>query len=90
MGKASLDCEHTLSLAISEATGQGCPPLLAKALDYAVFPGGARVRPRLCLAVALANGLRQASNFHDGGLTAEVAQSLASHGALMRAAKDTE
>ena len=56
MGKESLDCEHTLSLAIREATGQGCPPLLAKALDYAVFPGGARVRPRLCLAVALANG----------------------------------
>ena len=41
-------------------------------------------------AVALANGLRQASNFHDGGLTSEVAQSLAAHGALMQAAKDTE
>lgn len=41
-------------------------------------------------AIALANGLRQASNFHDGGLTAEVAQSLASHAALMQAAKDTE
>ena len=56
MGKESLDCEHTLGLAIREATGPTCPPLLAKALDYAVFPGGARVRPRLCLAVALANG----------------------------------
>ena len=36
------------------ATAQ-CPPLLAQALNYAVFPGGARVRPKLCKAVALAN-----------------------------------
>ena len=56
MGKASLDCEHTLALAVREAAGEPCPPLLAKAMEYAVFPGGARVRPRLCLAVALANG----------------------------------
>jgi geranylgeranyl diphosphate synthase type II len=34
----------------------GAPPLLASALRYAVFPGGARVRPRLCLAVAEAYG----------------------------------
>jgi geranylgeranyl diphosphate synthase, type II len=32
------------------------PPGLANALQYAVFPGGARIRPRLCLAVALACG----------------------------------
>ncbi len=56
MGKTSLDCERTLALAIREASGEACPPLLARALDYAVFPGGARVRPRLCLAVSLANG----------------------------------
>jgi len=30
------------------------PPRLASALDHAVFPGGARVRPRLCVAVATA------------------------------------
>ena len=34
----------------------GCPPRLADALRYAVFPGGARIRPRLCLAVAPACG----------------------------------
>ena len=34
----------------------GAPPRLASALRYAVFPGGARVRPRLCLAVAEACG----------------------------------
>jgi geranylgeranyl diphosphate synthase, type II len=32
------------------------PPGLAGALRYAVFPGGARIRPRLCLGVALACG----------------------------------
>src|SRR5690606_20416857 len=34
-----------------------CPPHLREALAYAVFPGGARVRPRLCLAAARACGL---------------------------------
>ncbi len=34
----------------------GCPPGLAAALRHAVFPGGMRVRPRLCLAVAEACG----------------------------------
>ena len=34
----------------------GTPPRLAQALRYAVFPGGARVRPRLSLAVAMACG----------------------------------
>jgi geranylgeranyl diphosphate synthase type II len=50
-----LDCEHALKGAIAKAAGPTCPPILAEALRYAVFPGGARVRPRLCLAVALAN-----------------------------------
>jgi len=51
-----LDCEHNLKVAIKAATQQPCPPLLAQALHYAIFPGGARVRPKLCIAVALANG----------------------------------
>jgi geranylgeranyl diphosphate synthase, type II len=34
----------------------GCPAGLAAALRHAVFPGGMRVRPRLCLAVAEACG----------------------------------
>ena len=32
------------------------PPLLAAAMRHAVFPGGARIRPQLCLAVARACG----------------------------------
>ena len=34
----------------------GAPPSLVAAMDYAVFSGGARVRPQLCLAVAVACG----------------------------------
>ncbi|MGJ7506204.1 polyprenyl synthetase family protein [Variovorax sp. GT1P44] len=48
--------EHALAMAISTGESPGCPPKLAGAIRHAVFPGGARVRPRLCLAVALACG----------------------------------
>ncbi|MBU6190155.1 MAG: polyprenyl synthetase family protein [Betaproteobacteria bacterium] len=34
----------------------GAPPRLQQAMQHAVFPGGARIRPQLCLAVALACG----------------------------------
>ena len=51
-----LDCEHHLNMAIQAASTPPCPPQLARALNYAVFPGGARVRPKLCLAAAMANG----------------------------------
>ena len=47
--------ETALANAIARAEA-GAPPKLASALRYAVFPGGARVRPRLCLAVAAACG----------------------------------
>lgn len=46
--------EQALNQAISQAEVRACPPRLAQALRYAVFPGGARIRPRLCLAVAAA------------------------------------
>jgi len=48
--------ETVLSNAVRRATGAGAPPRLAAALHHAVFPGGARVRPQLCLAVAAACG----------------------------------
>ena len=41
--------------------GLESPPLLTAAMRYAVFPGGARIRPRLCLAVARACGDDQPS-----------------------------
>jgi len=48
--------ENALDSAVARAQGRGAPPLLASALRYAVFPGGHRIRPHLCLAVALACG----------------------------------
>jgi geranylgeranyl diphosphate synthase type II len=47
--------EAGLNLAFMRALPSG-PPLLGAAMRHAVFPGGARVRPRLCLAVAYACG----------------------------------
>jgi len=56
-GKAALPVyEQALQAALEHATSGGCPPRLAGAMHYAVFPGGARVRPQLCLAVAAATG----------------------------------
>ncbi|MDV2983391.1 UNVERIFIED_CONTAM: polyprenyl synthetase family protein [Methylobacteriaceae bacterium AG10] len=48
--------ETVLDVAVSHAEAPGAPPLLAEAIRYAVFPGGHRIRPRLCIAVALACG----------------------------------
>jgi geranylgeranyl diphosphate synthase, type II len=48
--------ERTLSACLDYADGAGGPPLLAAAMRHAVFPRGARIRPRLCLAVAAACG----------------------------------
>lgn len=48
--------EDALIQALGAADLPGCPPKLAAAMRHAVFPGGARVRPRLVLAVALACG----------------------------------
>jgi len=48
--------EQALAQAIASAQGAGAPPLLASALHYAVFPSGHRIRPQLCLAVAMACG----------------------------------
>jgi len=48
--------EGALSAALAQAEAPGAPPGLAAALRYAVFPGGARIRPKLALAVAEACG----------------------------------
>lgn len=48
--------EASLNLAFTRAQAPSGPPLLAAAMRHAVFPGGARVRARLCLAVAHACG----------------------------------
>ena len=48
--------EAALEAALAPGSGLAGPPLLTAAIRHAVFPGGARVRPRLCLAVARACG----------------------------------
>lgn len=44
--------EQALAKAIAYAEKPGCPPKLVAAMRHAVFPAGARIRPRLCFAVA--------------------------------------
>jgi geranylgeranyl diphosphate synthase type II len=53
---ATTRIEQALSAVVANAEGPLCPPRLAAAIRYAVFPGGARIRPRLALAVAWACG----------------------------------
>ncbi len=48
--------EQALQAAIATVTVPSCPPRLIAAMRHAVFPAGARVRPRLTLAVASACG----------------------------------
>jgi geranylgeranyl diphosphate synthase type II len=48
--------ERALTTNILRGEAAGCPPKLAAAVRHAVFPRGARIRPRLCLAVAGALG----------------------------------
>jgi len=48
--------ESALEKFLSCEALQGTPPRLIESLRYAVFPSGARVRPRLCLAVSMACG----------------------------------
>ena len=48
--------EGALRASLQPSLEQGHPPKLAAAVHYAVFPGGARIRPKLVLAVALACG----------------------------------
>jgi geranylgeranyl diphosphate synthase type II len=56
---ARTQIEQSLRRAIGLTQGSGGPPTLAAAMRSAVFPGGARIRPRLCLAVARACAVDQ-------------------------------
>ncbi len=53
--ETELDTILSVNVPLDGAPAAG-PPGLANALRYAVFPGGARIRPRLCLGVARACG----------------------------------
>ena len=48
--------ESAIAEAIRAGQGGVAPPQLASALHYATAPGGARIRPTICMSVALACG----------------------------------
>jgi geranylgeranyl diphosphate synthase type II len=48
--------EAAVGAALARASGGAAPPRLAGALDHAVLPGGARIRPTILLSVAMACG----------------------------------
>ena len=48
--------EQALEQPFALAQSATAPPRLMAAMRHAVFPGGARIRPQLCLAVARACG----------------------------------
>ncbi|MEQ8858871.1 MAG: polyprenyl synthetase family protein [Pseudomonadales bacterium] len=48
--------ERALQNALQGNAPPGCPPTLSRALRHAVIPGGARIRPKLCLSVAQSLG----------------------------------
>ena len=48
--------ERALASVLEGVSQEDCPAGLRAAVHYAVFPGGARIRPRLCLQVARACG----------------------------------
>ncbi len=53
--------EQALEDTLASNESEGGPPKLAAAIRHAVFPGGARIRPKLCLAVAQACDLDDVS-----------------------------
>ncbi|MEX5727619.1 geranylgeranyl diphosphate synthase type II [Rhodovulum iodosum] len=48
--------ESAIGAAIRQGQGDSAPAQLASALEYSVTPGGARIRPTICLSVAMACG----------------------------------
>ncbi len=48
--------QQALEAVVSGVEVPGSPPQLGAAIRHAVFPGGARIRPQLCIAVAQACG----------------------------------
>jgi geranylgeranyl diphosphate synthase type II len=56
MQQAKMRIEQALHDALARCDQRGAPPRLAAAIRHAIWPGGARIRPHLCLAVASACG----------------------------------
>lgn len=63
--------ETMLRKAAVQITASPCPGRLASAIDYALFPGGARVRPKLVMAVAQACADASAPLAHQAAVAIE-------------------
>lgn len=64
--------ELGLHRAVAQLVGDGCPPGLARAVEYAVFPAGHRFRPRLAVAVADALGAGESELALSGAVAVEL------------------
>lgn len=53
---AAARIDRALTGTLEAYRGAACPPGLDAAIHHAVFPGGARIRPKICLSVAAACG----------------------------------
>jgi geranylgeranyl diphosphate synthase, type II len=56
MQQARTRIDQALKSAVARGQARGAPPRLSAAIRHAVWPGGARIRPHLCLAVSAACG----------------------------------
>ena len=72
-----MDIQARIQLAMEhhfkEVLVAGTPPTLKAAMLHAVFPGGARIRPQLCTAVAMVCG-EDSPLLTDAGAVAESEQ----------------
>lgn len=75
IARVDVSFEPALLSAIDAAGAPPCPPILSRALRYAVLPGGARVRPRLTMAVAQACGLAHLELARAGAVAIELLHS---------------
>jgi geranylgeranyl diphosphate synthase type II len=64
--------EQVLEAAVNRGVGRSNPPRLTAAIRYAIFPAGARLRPRLCLGVAGACGDDQPKLTEAGAVAIEM------------------
>ena len=64
--------EQSLQIHFDRAIGSSAPPRLIEAMRHAVFSGGARIRPQLCMAVAHACGAKSLELTQAAGVAIEL------------------
>jgi geranylgeranyl diphosphate synthase type II len=64
--------EKALALHFEKALGPSSPPRLIAAMRHALFSGGARIRPQLCMAVAHACGMQVPALTQAAGVAIEM------------------